>query len=56
MGVDERAVVDPQLRVLGVDALRVVDCSIEPESVCANTNASAYVIAAKAVDLILPLK
>ena len=44
MGVDERAVVDPQLRVLGVDGLRVADASIMPSITGGNTNAPAMMI------------
>ncbi len=52
MGVDEQAVVDPELRVHGVDHLRVVDASICPHVVGGNTNAGVVMIAEKAVDLI----
>jgi choline dehydrogenase-like flavoprotein len=44
MGVDERAVVDPELRVRGIDGLRVADASIMPEIVGGNTNAPAMMI------------
>jgi choline dehydrogenase len=52
MGADERAVVDPELRVRGIDGLRVADASIMPSITGGNTNAPAMMIGEHAADLI----
>jgi choline dehydrogenase-like flavoprotein len=56
MGADETSVLDPQLRVRGVDGLRVCDTSIMPTLVSGNTNAPAMAIAMNAADIILSAK
>ncbi|HWS75495.1 MAG TPA: GMC family oxidoreductase N-terminal domain-containing protein [Quisquiliibacterium sp.] len=53
MGPDADAVVDHELRVHGIDGLRVVDASVMPEVIGGNTNAPTIMIAEKASDLIL---
>lgn len=53
MGADERAVVDPRLRVRGVEGLRVADTSIMPTLVSGNTNGPAMMVGRRAAEFIL---
>ena len=53
MGKGEGAVVDPQLRVHGVEGLRVIDASIMPKITSANTNAASLMIGLRGASLIL---
>jgi choline dehydrogenase len=53
MGLDAEAVVDPQLRVRGLEGLRIADASVMPQIVSGNTNLPCTMIGEKASDLIL---
>jgi len=52
MGMGERSVVDDQCRVLGVEGLRVVDCSVMPTVPGGNTNIPVMMLAEKAADIV----
>jgi choline dehydrogenase-like flavoprotein len=53
MGADEMAVVDPALRVRGIERLRVVDAAVMPTLIGGNTHAPTVMIAERAADLML---
>lgn len=53
MGVDDRAVVDPQLRVRGLRGLRVADASVFPSLISGNTHATCVAVAEKCAELML---
>ena len=52
MGIDELAVVDPELRVYGVEALRIADASVMPNVPSANTHAPTVMIGERAAELV----
>ena len=52
MGIGEGSVLDPELRVRGVEGLRVVDASAMPDLVSGNINACVLMMAEKASDMI----
>jgi choline dehydrogenase len=52
MGTDEHAVVDAQLRVIGIENLRVADASVMPNDPSGNTNVPTLMIGEKAADLL----
>lgn len=54
IGTDELSVVDPLLRVRGIDGLRIADASVMPTIVSANTNATVLAIAERAAALLSP--
>ena len=53
MGRDNSAVVDNEVRVRGVEGLRIVDCSIMPGLISGNTNGPAIAVGWRAADIIL---
>jgi choline dehydrogenase len=52
MGIDQTAVVDPELRVRGIEGLRIADASVMPTVVSGNTNAATIMIGEKLADML----
>jgi choline dehydrogenase len=53
MGVDEDAVVDPRLRVRGIEGLRLADASVMPDVTSGNTHAPSILIGERAADFVV---
>jgi choline dehydrogenase len=53
MGTDDMAVVDPQLRVRGLQGLRIADASVMPELLATNTNAPSIMVGERAAAWVL---
>lgn len=53
MGSDAKSVLDPQLRVRGVEGLRVIDASVMPQITSANTNAASLMIGERGAALVM---
>ena len=56
MGPRDKGVVDSELRVIGVEALRVIDASVMPRITSGNTNAPVMMIAEKGAEMVLGSK
>jgi choline dehydrogenase len=53
MGINSMSVVSPELKVHGIEALRIADSSIQPNVISSNTNATAMMIAEKCAEMVL---
>ena len=53
IGSDDKSVLDPQLRVRGVEKLRVIDASVMPQITSANTNATSLMIGERGAALVM---